>query len=65
MMANELITVGSNSHKKIKTLKILGSLLTYQNYIREEIKCRLTLDQRIRIVIQTKYFCLLNFFQMI
>ena len=42
MMANELITVGSNSYEKVKTFKYLGSLLINQNYIYEEIKCRFT-----------------------
>ena len=32
IMANEHITVGSNSCKKVKTFKYLGSLLTIQNY---------------------------------
>ena len=41
MMANEHITVGSNSYEKIKTLKYLDSLLTDQNPIHEEIKYRL------------------------
>ena len=40
MMANEHITVGSNSYKKVKTLKYVDSLLTNVNYIQEEIKCR-------------------------
>ena len=38
MMANEHITVGSNSHEKLKTFKYLDSLLTNQNSIHEEIK---------------------------
>ena len=38
MMANEHI--GSNSYEKVKTFKYLGSLLTNQNSIQEEIKCR-------------------------
>jgi len=41
MMANELIRIGSNSLEKVKTFKYLGSLLTNQNSIQEEIKCRL------------------------
>ena len=39
MMANEHIMVNSNSYEKVKTFKYLGSLLTYQNSIHEEIKC--------------------------
>ena len=41
MTANEYIMVGSNSYEKVKTFKYLGSLLISQNYIHEEIKCRL------------------------
>ena len=40
MIANEHIKIYSNSHKKVKTFKYLGSLLTNQNFIQEEIKCR-------------------------
>jgi len=40
MIANEHIKICSNSHKKVKTFKYLGSLLTNQNFILEEIKCR-------------------------
>jgi hypothetical protein len=40
-MANQHITVGSNSYAKVKTFKYLGSLLTNENSIQEEIKCRL------------------------
>ena len=42
MIANEHINIGSNSYEKVKTFKYLGSLLTNQNSIQEEIKCRLT-----------------------
>ena len=41
MIANANIKIGSNSYAKVKTCKYLGSLLTNQNYIQEEIKCRL------------------------
>ena len=41
MIANAHIRIGSNSYEKVKTIKYLGSLLTNQNYIQEEIKCRL------------------------
>ena len=41
MMANEYITGGSNLYKKVKTSKYLGVLLTNQDCIQEEIKCRL------------------------
>ena len=39
MIANEHIKIGSNSNEKGKTFKYLGSLVTNQNYIQEEIKC--------------------------
>ena len=41
MIGNEYIKIGSNSYEKVKTFKYLGSLLTNQNSIQEEIKCRL------------------------
>ena len=41
MIANVHIRIGSNSYEKVKTFKYLSSLVTNQNSIREEIKCRL------------------------
>ena len=41
MVTNEHIKIGSNSYEKVKTYKYLGSLLTNDNSIEEEIKCRL------------------------
>ena len=41
MIANAHIKIGSNSYGIVKTFKYLSSLLTNQNYIQEEIKCRL------------------------
>ena len=41
MIANAHIKIGSNSYEKVKTFQYLGSLLTNQNSIQEEIKCRL------------------------
>ena len=41
MIRNAHIKTGSNSYEKVKTFKCLGSLLTNQNYIQEDIKCRL------------------------
>ena len=38
MTANAHICIGINSYEKVKTFKYLGSLLTNQNYIQEEIK---------------------------
>ena len=40
MIANEHIKIGSNSYDKVKTSKYLGFLLTNQNSIQGEIKCR-------------------------
>ena len=41
MIENAHIKIGSNSYEKGRTFKYLGSLLANQNYIQEEIKCRL------------------------
>ena len=41
MIANAHIKIDSNSYEKVKTFKYLGFLLTNQNYIHEEVKCRL------------------------
>ena len=41
MIANAHIKIGSNSCEKVKTFKYLGSLLTNQNSIQEEVKCML------------------------
>ena len=40
MMANEHIAVGNSLYERVKTFKYLGSFLTNQNSIHEEIKCR-------------------------
>ena len=41
VIANAHIKIGSNSYEKVETFKYLGSFLTNQNSIHEEIKCRL------------------------
>ena len=41
LMANEHITVGSNSHDEAKAFKYFESLLMNRNSIPEKIKCRL------------------------
>ena len=41
MYVNENIRIGSNSYEKVKISKYLGSLVTNQNSIQDEIKCRL------------------------
>ena len=59
MMANELITVRSNSYEKVKTFKYLSSLFTNKNSIHEEIKGR----RKVRIsYYYLVHFCILNFF---
>ena len=40
MIPNAHIKIGSNSYEKVTNFKYFGSLLTNQNYIQEEIKCR-------------------------
>ena len=40
LIVNAHIKIGCNSYEKEKTLKYVGSLLTNQNYIQKEIKCR-------------------------
>ena len=41
VIANAHMKIGSNFYEKVETFKYLGSLLTNQNSIQEEIKCRL------------------------
>ena len=41
LIANAHIKIGSNSYEQVETFNYLGSLLTSQNSIQEEIKCRL------------------------
>ena len=41
MIANGHVKICSNSQENEKNFKYLGSLLINQNYIHEEIKCRL------------------------
>ena len=53
MIANPHIKIGSNSYEKMKTFKYLGSLLTNQNSIHEEIKCRLKAGNSCYYSVQT------------
>ena len=53
MMANEHIRISSNSYKNVKTIKYLGSLLTNQNSIHEELKCRLKAGNSCYYSVQT------------
>ena len=41
MIANEYITIGSKPCEKLETFQYLGFLLGNENFIYEEIKCRL------------------------
>ena len=59
MIANEHIKTGS----KVETFKYLGSLLTNQNVIQEEIKCRLKAGNSCYDSVQTLF--LLNLSQRI
>ena len=53
MIANAHINMGSNSYERVKTFKYLGSLLTDQNSIQEEIKCRLKAGNSCYYTVQT------------
>ena len=53
MKANTHITESSNSYENVKALKYLGSLLTNQNSIQEEIKCRLKAGNSCYYSVQT------------
>ena len=59
MIANAHIKIGINSNEKVKTFKYLGSLLTNQNSIQEEIKNRLKAGNSCYIL--SKHSCLLDF----
>ena len=52
-MASPIISIGSNSYEKVKTFKYLGSLVTNQNSIHEEIKCRLKAGNSCYYSVQT------------
>ena len=56
VIANEHIKIGSTSYEKVKTFKYLGSLLTNQNSIQEEIKCRLKAGNSCYYSVQTLDF---------
>ena len=47
------IKIGSNSYEKVETFKYLGSLLTNENSIQEEIKCRLKAGNSCYYSVQT------------
>ena len=56
MMASEHIKIGSNLFEKVKTFKYLGSLVTNQNSIQKEIKCRLQAGNPCYYSVQTLLF---------
>ena len=53
MIENEHVKIGSNSYKKVKTFKYLGSLLIHQKSIQEEIKCRIKAGNSYYYSVQT------------
>jgi len=53
---NAHIKIGSNCYEKVKTFKYLGSLLTNQNSIQEEIKCRLNAGNPCYFSVQTSLY---------
>ena len=56
MIGNEHIKIGNNSYERVNTFKYLGSLLTNQNSIQEEIKCRLKAGNSCYYSVQTLVF---------
>ena len=58
MMVSEPIIVGGNSYEKVKTFKYLGSLLTNQNSIHEEIKFKIRAENSCYYSVQTVFFSL-------
>ena len=54
MIANVHIKIGSNSYEKVKTFKYLGTLLRNQNYIQEEIKCRLKAGNSVQTLLSSR-----------
>ena len=53
MIANPHIKIDSNSYEKVKTFKYVGSLLTNQNSIQEEIIYRLKAGNSCYYSVQT------------
>ena len=60
VIANEHIKIGSNQYEKVKTFKYLGSLLTNQNSVHDEIKY-VDLNMEINATMQPKHFCFHDF----
>ena len=57
-MANYYIAVDINSYEKVKTFKYLGALMTHQNSIQDEVKCRFKAENP---RYWPKHTCLLDF----
>ena len=57
MMVNEHIRICSKSYEKVKTFQFLGYLLTNQNSIQEDIKCRLKTGDSCYYSVQTFLSC--------
>ena len=53
ILGHEHIRIGSNSYKKVKSFKYLGSLVTNQNSIQGEIICRLKAGNSCYYSVQT------------
>ena len=53
MITNSHIGIRNNSYEKVETFKYLGSLVTNQNSIQEEIKCRLKAGNSCYYSVQT------------
>ena len=53
MIVNTHIKISSNFYEKVETFKYLGSLLTNQNSIQEEIKCTLKAGNSCYYSVQT------------
>jgi hypothetical protein len=53
VISNEHIRIGTNSYENMKHFKYLNSLVTYQNFIEEEIKCSLKAGDSCYYSVQT------------
>ena len=53
MIENEYIRIGSISNEKVKSSKYLGSLVTNENSIQEEMICRLKVGNSCYYSVQT------------
>ena len=60
LFVNEHIRIGSNSYENLGTFNYLGSLLTNQDSIREDIKCRITVRNACYYLVQILLSSLTN-----